>query len=117
MSIGEKTLALDDDRDLVEIIRTVLESHGYQVNTANEPRTGPSKAPTNRLDLMLVDVIMPTGTEGHHVSGRLEIYSRSIPATRRSSPRVPLKDVAVPKPRRSGQPQPVGWGNRESGEI
>jgi len=72
MSIREKTLALDDDRDLVEIIRTVLESHGYQVNTANEPQTGLSKAPTDRLDLMLVDVIMPTGTEGVKGGGKVQ---------------------------------------------
>ena len=83
MSIDEKTLALDDDRDLVEIIRTVLESRGYQVNTANEPQTRLSKAPTDRLDLMLMDVMMPTGTEGFHFVCKIrnlpEEYSRNAP--------------------------------------
>lgn len=83
MSIGEKTLAPDDDRDIAEISRTVLESHGYQVNTPNEPRTGLSKAPTDRLDQMLVDVMMPTRSEGLHYVRKIrnlpEEYSRNAP--------------------------------------
>lgn len=83
MSNGEKILALDDDRDLVEIIRTVLESHGYQVDTANEPQTGHAKAATDRLDLMPVDVMMSTGTEGFHSVWKIrnlpEEYFRNAP--------------------------------------
>jgi CheY-like chemotaxis protein len=83
MGNGEKILVVDDDKDLVETLRVVLEGKGYQAYTANDPRTGLSIAQTDRPALILVDVMMPTGTEGFHFIWNLrnlpDEYFRMVP--------------------------------------
>jgi hypothetical protein len=113
----EEISLVDDDGDLIETIRIVLESNRCRVSAPNEPQTGLSKAPTDRADLTQVDVRCPLELKASILSGRSEIFPRNNSATYRSPSRPPLKDVAVQKPRRSGQPQPVVWGNGEPGEI
>jgi hypothetical protein len=97
--------------------RFVPESNKHHIDTASEPPIGLAEAHTDRLGLLLLGVVMPAGTEVLIVSGRSEIYLRGISAIYLSSPRAPLKHVVVRKHGRSGQPQLLGWGNRESGEI
>jgi CheY-like chemotaxis protein len=83
MSIGEKLLVADDDGDLVEKARIVLKTNEHQINTANEPQIGLSKAHTDCPALLLVDVMMPTGTEGFHSVWKIrnlpEEYFRNVP--------------------------------------
>jgi CheY-like chemotaxis protein len=83
MGNGERILVIDDDKDLVETLRVLLEGNGYQVYTANEPQGGLSKAQEDRPGLILVDVMMPTGTEGFHFIWNLrnlpEEYFRNVP--------------------------------------
>jgi CheY-like chemotaxis protein len=66
MNNGVKILVVDDDRDLVETIRIFLESKGYQVTTAYDAVQGLAKVRADRPDLILLDVMMPEGTEGFH---------------------------------------------------
>jgi len=61
-----KILVVDDDRDLVEVIRITLESGGYQVLVAYNAREGLALVQAERPDLVLLDVMMPDGTEGFH---------------------------------------------------
>ena len=66
MNNGVKILVIDDDRDLVETIRIFLQSKGYQVTTAYDTVQGLAKVRADRPDLILLDVMMPEGTEGFH---------------------------------------------------
>lgn len=59
-----KVMVVDDDPDVVEILRLVLETADYDVESANSAPEALEKVPTFRPDLILLDVMMPDGTEG-----------------------------------------------------
>ena len=54
-----KILLVDDDRDLVEATKAVLESRSYQVIIAYDGDEGLEKVVEERPDLIILDVIMP----------------------------------------------------------
>ncbi|MCI0512622.1 response regulator [candidate division KSB1 bacterium] len=66
--MAKKILLVDDDRDFVEINRVALESRGYQVSVAYEGETGIQQALKDKPDLIVLDVMMTTKTEGYHVA-------------------------------------------------
>jgi CheY-like chemotaxis protein len=78
-----KILTVDDDRDLVEALRIVLESGGYEVVAAYDAETGLEKVRSERPDLVLLDVMMPSATEGFHFVWKLRSlegeYYRAVP--------------------------------------
>jgi CheY-like chemotaxis protein len=82
MSKG-KVLTVDDDRDLVETLRIVLESGGYEAVAAYDGEDGLEKVRSERPDLVLLDVMMPSATEGFHLVWKLRNlegdYFRSVP--------------------------------------
>ncbi|MBI3398081.1 MAG: response regulator [Deltaproteobacteria bacterium] len=67
-----KILIIDDDPDIVEAIKIVLESKGYKVISANEGDAGYRKAETERPDLVILDVMMKTKDQGFQVSYKLK---------------------------------------------
>ena len=66
-----KVLTIDDDRDLVEVLRLVLESGGYEVIAAHDGATGLALAQSEKPDVILLDVMMPSATEGFHLVWKL----------------------------------------------
>jgi CheY-like chemotaxis protein len=66
-----KVLVVDDDPDIVETLRLVLESAGYEVETAGNAREGLQKVENCKPNLILLDVMMPEGTEGFHFVWKL----------------------------------------------
>lgn len=54
-----KILVVDDDPDIVEAIRAVLETHSHQVVTACDGEEGLGKLKKERPDLMILDLLMP----------------------------------------------------------
>jgi CheY-like chemotaxis protein len=78
-----KILTVDDDRDLVEALRIVLESGGYEVAAAYDAETGLEKVRSEKPDLILLDVMMPSATEGFHFVWKLRNlegeYFRTVP--------------------------------------
>ncbi len=71
MPEGAKILVVDDDPDIVESIRLVLESAGYEVESAGTIEEGFEKVESWRPDLILLDIMMPDGTEGFHFVWKL----------------------------------------------
>jgi two-component system, OmpR family, alkaline phosphatase synthesis response regulator PhoP len=62
---GKKTvLIIDDDRDFVTAIESLLQYSGYQVRSAFDGREGLRLAKTIQPDLILLDVMMTERTEG-----------------------------------------------------
>ena len=59
-----KVLVVDDDPDVVETIRLVLEKAKYEVQTASGPKEAFTRLETFHPSLILLDVMMPDGTEG-----------------------------------------------------
>jgi len=69
---GEKTiLVVDDDPDIVETMKMVLESAGYLVETAANGTEGFNKAREVHPDAIILDVMMDRESEGFHVSYEL----------------------------------------------
>jgi two-component system, OmpR family, alkaline phosphatase synthesis response regulator PhoP len=69
-------LIIDDDRDLVQSIRIVLESRGYAVRVAYSGKEGYWKIEEKVPDLILLDVMMTTDTEGFDLAFRLRNQER-----------------------------------------
>lgn len=77
---GVKTiLIIDDDRDLVQGLRLVLENHGYRILTAHDGAAGLEAANQESPNLVIVDMMMPKKS-GFLVLEALK--SKSSPAPR-----------------------------------
>ena len=63
-----KILIIDDDKDFSFAMQLILEDHGYHVETATTPEEGIRKVLSAKPDLVILDVIMPTGYEGFEVA-------------------------------------------------
>jgi CheY-like chemotaxis protein len=62
---------VDDEADLAESMRAVLESAGYRVVTAANGEQGYAAAKSERPDVMLLDVMMTHDTEGFELVSKL----------------------------------------------
>ena len=70
--MAEKTiLIIDDDIDLVEIIRVTLENQGFKVIDAQTGERGLAMAKEQNPDLILLDVMMGKVDEGFQVAYQL----------------------------------------------
>jgi DNA-binding response OmpR family regulator len=65
--MADTILIVDDDPDSLDIVRTFLESKGYDVHTARDGRDGLAKVDEVEPDLVLLDVMMP-GMDGWEVA-------------------------------------------------
>ncbi len=65
-----KILVVDDEKDVVELLKFLLEKDGYQVVTAFNGREALASAQENNPDLILLDVMMPE-MDGYTVQTQL----------------------------------------------
>jgi DNA-binding response OmpR family regulator len=56
---GKRVLLVDDDNEIVESMRTVLESRGYQILVARDGNQGLMMAEKEEPDLVVLDMMMP----------------------------------------------------------
>ena len=68
----KKILIIDDDPDIVEAMRMVLEAQDFEVHSAINGTEGLSKVKQVRPDLIILDVMMDQLTEGFQVSYALK---------------------------------------------
>jgi len=61
---GRLILIVEDDADTADSVQLVLEKEGYRAITAPTAQEGLEKVRGSRPDLVLLDVMMPAGTEG-----------------------------------------------------
>ncbi|MCK5178736.1 MAG: response regulator [Candidatus Omnitrophica bacterium] len=55
----QKILIVDDDKGIVEVIKTALTKKGYEVFTAGDGNEGIEMVKKSSPDLILLDVVMP----------------------------------------------------------
>jgi CheY-like chemotaxis protein len=69
----EKVMVIDDDVQLVDTVRTLLERVGYEVSHAYQAEKGMDRAREIRPDLILLDIMFagPPGPDGLEISRRL----------------------------------------------
>lgn len=54
-----RILVVDDERDVLIFLKTILEDHGFQVVTFNDPLLALSNFVVDYYDLILLDIRMP----------------------------------------------------------
>jgi CheY-like chemotaxis protein len=80
--MAKKIMVVDDDADLREATEIILTSAGYEVIHASSAAEAQKKLSTVQPDLILLDVMMETDTEGFHLAYKI-----------RENPK--LKDVPI----------------------
>jgi len=90
MAETTKILVVDDDPDIVESSRFVLERANYQVLTAGSPEEAWEQVTANAPDLILLDIMMPDRTEGFQFVWKLR---NEAPESLRSTPIVVISAI------------------------
>ena len=72
-----RILVVDDNPNNVDILKTRLESHGYEIVTAADGEAALIRAVEDAPDLILLDLMMP-GVDGLEVCRRLK-SNRNVP--------------------------------------
>ncbi|RJP16609.1 MAG: response regulator [Candidatus Abyssobacteria bacterium SURF_5] len=71
MATNGNILLVDDDRDIRDAIQIILEKHGYKVQTAANGREALAALKAKLPDLMILDIMMSTDTEGFDLAFEL----------------------------------------------
>jgi len=61
-----RILVVEDDMDAADAAKTILEAEGYHVSTAESPAKAWEALRAQAPDLIVLDIMMPSGTEGFH---------------------------------------------------
>ena len=69
--MAKKVLVVDDDAEFTEAITNLLDAKGYDVVSASNGKDGVAKAKKEKPDIILLDVMMTTKTEGFDVAREL----------------------------------------------
>lgn len=71
MAAKRMILLVDDDPDIRDSLGKVLESNGYEVRTARNGREAITELKAKKPDLMILDIMMNTDTEGFDLAYEL----------------------------------------------
>jgi two-component system alkaline phosphatase synthesis response regulator PhoP len=71
MTEQKKLLIIDDDPDFVDAIKSILDTAGYSVDVAYNPKTGLQALQNRVYDLLLLDIMMGRGAEGIMIARKL----------------------------------------------
>lgn len=74
-----KILIVDDDPTLVDFLKMLLESEGYETEEASDGHTALQKMTTFRPELILLDYMMPKEIDGLEVLRRVQKENPDIP--------------------------------------
>jgi DNA-binding response OmpR family regulator len=66
-----KILIIDDDRDFQETTASILKQKGFEPSSAYTPEEGIEKVKSEKPDLIILDVLMPTDYEGFEVARKI----------------------------------------------
>ena len=69
--MANRVLVIDDDNEFVEAMTNVLDAKGYDVDSAPNGKIGVAKAREQKPDIILLDVMMTTKSEGFDVAREL----------------------------------------------
>ena len=71
-------LAIDDDPVILNLLKTVLRSKGFVVDTSSSGEDALGKVPEGGYDLILTDICMP-GCDGNHVARTIRALKKGVP--------------------------------------
>lgn len=67
-----KILIVDDDQDFATVLKTILEGQQYTVLTATDRVEGMEKIRIDKPDLVILDVMMSTWSDGFEMSREMK---------------------------------------------
>ena len=71
--MGQKRiLIIDDDPDIIEAMKIILENQGYAIDSAKDGSKGIEQIKATKPDLIILDVMMNTTSEGFILSRELK---------------------------------------------
>jgi DNA-binding response OmpR family regulator len=73
-----KILIVEDEADVVSVLRRTLDEAGYEVSVAMDGNSGYQMAKQNSFDLLILDIMMP-GMNGLELCRRLRIEGEGTP--------------------------------------
>ncbi|MGN0406266.1 MAG: response regulator transcription factor [Bariatricus sp.] len=73
-----KILIIEDEKLLAETLKTLLESKGFDVDTAYDGKTGEAYAALGVYDLLILDVMLP-GPNGCQIARKLRLNHLGMP--------------------------------------
>jgi len=78
--VKKKILIVDDDVDILEAMKALLENNGYEVQVESDGRKGFDAVKSRKPDLLLLDVMMPNA-DGFDIARALhsDADARTIP--------------------------------------
>jgi len=76
-----KILVIDDDKDFQEATKLILESNDFEIATAYDAKEGLEKVQSEKPDLVILDVMMPSDFEGFEVARKIreDMKLRELP--------------------------------------
>ncbi len=80
-----KILLVDDDPDLAEACRMVLEKHGHEFSWAPSKDKGMAQVKKQEPELLILDVMMDEPDDGFRMARELRAESRKFPILMLSS--------------------------------
>ncbi|OGO24749.1 MAG: hypothetical protein A2Y54_03865 [Chloroflexi bacterium RBG_16_51_16] len=69
--MAKRILIIDDDPDFVAGIKSILDTAGFEVDVAYDPKTGQKELQSQTYDLLLLDIMMGRGAEGVMIARKL----------------------------------------------
>ncbi len=69
--MAKRLLIIDDDPDFVAGIKSILDTAGFEVDVAYDPKTGQKELQSQKYDLLLLDIMMGRGAEGVMIARNL----------------------------------------------
>ncbi len=75
--MANKVLIIDDDPEIVDAVSNLLDAKGYTVITASNGKDGFEAAKDENPDLILLDVMMSTKSEGFDVARQMKKDERT----------------------------------------
>jgi len=83
--MSKKILIIDDDPDIVESTKLILESEGYEVISESGPDEGCAKALSESPDLIILDVMMVEPDDGFFAASKIKSKRPDVPIIMYSS--------------------------------
>ena len=68
MEIAKKIVIVDDDIDIINVVKSILSANGYQVLSATDKKEGLKLIRKEKPDLAILDVMMTTPFEGFELA-------------------------------------------------
>jgi DNA-binding response OmpR family regulator len=78
-AIVNRVLVIEDDKDEVEVLKSLLERKGIEVQVARDAGQARSAFAMREPDLVLLDLILPHDVSGFEVCERLKQVNEHIP--------------------------------------